>query len=177
LIYGTPRAATAIASTANVALWGLDRDSYRRILMGSTMRKRKMYEELLGKVSILSSLDHWERMTIADSLVSATFEDETVIMRQGDVGEDFFIIVEGDAVVTQGNSEGVEEEVGLLGHSDYFGEVALLFDRPRAATVKARGKLVCVKLDRPRFERLLGPCSEILKRNVKQYNLVVEENN
>ena len=34
-----------------------------------------------------------------------------------------------DAVVTQGNSEGVEEEVGLLGHSDYFGEVALLFDR------------------------------------------------
>lgn len=54
-----------------------------------------MYEELLGKVSILSSLDHWERMTIADSLVSATFEDETVIMRQGDVGEDFFIIVEG----------------------------------------------------------------------------------
>ena len=63
--------------------------------MGSTMRKRKMYEELLGKVSILSSLDHWERMTIADSLVSATFEDETVIMRQGDVGEDFFIIVEG----------------------------------------------------------------------------------
>ena len=73
----------------------INRDSYRRILMGSTMRKRKMYEELLGKVSILSSLDHWERMTIADSLVPATFEDDTVIMRQGDGGEDFFIIVEG----------------------------------------------------------------------------------
>jgi len=55
-----------------------------------------------------------------------------------------------DAIVTQINSDGVEEEVGALGHSDYFGEVALLFDRPRAANVKARGKLVCVKLDRPR---------------------------
>ena len=54
-----------------------------------------MYEELLGKVSILSSLDSWERMTIADSLIPANFEDGTVIMKQGDIGEDFFIIVDG----------------------------------------------------------------------------------
>ena len=71
------------------------RDSYRRILMGSTMKKRKMYEELLGKVEILSSLDTWERVTIADSLVPVTFAQDTVVMRQGDRGEDFFIIVEG----------------------------------------------------------------------------------
>ena len=76
-------------------MWGLDRDSYRRILMGSTMRKRKMYEELLSKVSILSSLDHWERMTIADSLVPVTFQDNEVIMKQGEAGEEFFIIVAG----------------------------------------------------------------------------------
>ena len=54
LIYGTPRAATVKASTStDVKLWGIDRDSYRRILMGSTIRKRKMYEEFLSKVSIL----------------------------------------------------------------------------------------------------------------------------
>ena len=94
LIYGTPRAATARAAS-DVRIWGLDRDSYRRILMGSTIRKRKMYEELLSKVSILSSLDDWERMTIADSLVPVTFEDNEVIMRQGEAGEDFFIIVAG----------------------------------------------------------------------------------
>ena len=52
LIYGTPRAATVKAST-DVKLWGIDRDSYRRILMGSTIRKRKMYEEFLSKVTIL----------------------------------------------------------------------------------------------------------------------------
>lgn len=85
LIYGTPRAATVRAKT-NVKLWGIDRDSYRRILMvrkcvlattvqimqldfslflnytnilflqGSTLRKRKMYEEFLRKVSILGEL-------------------------------------------------------------------------------------------------------------------------
>jgi len=56
LIYGTPRAATIKAAT-DVKLWGIDRDSYRRILMGSTIRKRKMYEEFLSKVPILENLD------------------------------------------------------------------------------------------------------------------------
>lgn len=59
------------------------------------MKKRKMYEELLGKVEILSSLDTWERVTIADSLVPVTFAPDTEVMRQGDTGEEFFIIVEG----------------------------------------------------------------------------------
>nr|XP_023999406.1 cAMP-dependent protein kinase type I-alpha regulatory subunit-like [Salvelinus alpinus] len=66
LIYGTPRAAT-VRAKSNVKLWGIDRDSYRRILMGSTLRKRKMYEEFLSKVSILESLDKWERLTVADA--------------------------------------------------------------------------------------------------------------
>uniref|UniRef100_A0A8C7HKD7 cAMP-dependent protein kinase type I-alpha regulatory subunit n=1 Tax=Oncorhynchus kisutch TaxID=8019 RepID=A0A8C7HKD7_ONCKI len=57
LIYGTPRAAT-VRAKSNVKLWGIDRDSYRRILMGSTLRKRKMYEEFLSKVSILGEESH-----------------------------------------------------------------------------------------------------------------------
>ncbi len=56
LIYGTPRAATVKAADNDVKLWGIDRDSYRRILMGSTIRKRKMYEEFLAKVSIMGKL-------------------------------------------------------------------------------------------------------------------------
>ena len=100
-------------------------------------------------------------------------------MKQGEQGNDFFIIIEGTAIVslflfyvclfftisianftlisiqvTQTRAEGVDEpeqvEVGRLGPSDYFGEIALLLDRPRAATVTARGPLKCVKLDRAR---------------------------
>ena len=52
LIYGTPRAATIKAKT-DVKLWAIDRDTYRRILMGSTIRKRKLYDSFLEKVSIL----------------------------------------------------------------------------------------------------------------------------
>ena len=53
--------------------------------------------------------------------------------------------------------------------NSFSGELSLLFDKPRAATVVADTQLKCVKLDRARFERVLGNCSEILKRNVGQY--------
>ena len=80
----------------------------------------------------------------------------------------FFLFV---SQVTQFRNDESDEpvEVGRLGPSDYFGEIALLPDRPHAATVNCRGPLKCVKLDRDRFERVLGPCSEILKRNIQQY--------
>lgn len=173
LIYGTPRAATVKAKT-DVKLWAIDRDTYRRILMGSTIRKRKMYEEFLSKVSILESLDKWERLTVADALEPVTFNDGDIIVEQGMPGDDFFIIEEGAASVLQRRSENEpQEEVGRLGPSDYFGEIALLLDRPRAATVVSRGPLKCVKLDRSRFERVLGPCAEILKRNMTHYNSLI----
>ncbi|KAE8283514.1 cAMP-dependent protein kinase type I-alpha [Larimichthys crocea] len=152
LIYGTPRAAS-VRAKSDVKLWGIDRESYRRILMGSTLRKRKMYEEFLSKVQ---------------------FEDGQKIVVQGQPGDEFFIILEGTAAVLQRRSEDEEfVEVGRLGPSDYFGEIALLMNRPRAATVVSCGPLKCVKLDRPRFERVLGPCSDILKRNIEQYNSFV----
>lgn len=174
LIYGTPRAATIKAST-DVKLWAIDRDTYRRILMGSTIRKRKLYESFLSKVSILESLDKWERLTVADALEPCTFQEGENIVTQGESGEEFFIIVEGAAVVLQRKTEDGEYiEVGQLGPSDYFGEIALLLKRPRAATVTAKATLKCVKLDRARFERVLGPCQDILKRNIRQYNSFVQ---
>ena len=62
--------------------------------MGSTMRKRKMYEQFLEKVSILESLDKWERLTVCDALEPCSFEDGEEIVVQGQPGDDFFIIVE-----------------------------------------------------------------------------------
>jgi cAMP-dependent protein kinase regulator len=64
-----------------------------------------------------------------------------------------------------------EKEVARLYSSSYFGEVALLTDRPRAATVHAVGTCKCVKMDRERFNRVMGPCEDILRRNMDLYNL------
>merc|ERR1712156_1014691 len=112
LIYGTPRAATVKASTSSdVKLWGIDRDSYRRILMGSTIRKRKMYEEFLSKVSILENLDKWERLTVADALEAVSFDHGADVVKQGEPGDDFFIIVDGNASVTQFRQEGEDSQL------------------------------------------------------------------
>ncbi|CAG0899643.1 unnamed protein product [Darwinula stevensoni] len=175
LIYGTPRAATVKAKT-DVKLWGIDRDSYRRILMGSTIRKRKMYEDFLAKVPILETLNKWERSIVADALEQVNFKDGAIVVKQGDPGDDFFIILEGTADVLQQQERAPGEppvHVGTLSSSDYFGEIALLLDRPRAATIIARGPLKCVKLDRARFERVMGSCGDILKRNIRLYNSYV----
>lgn len=178
LIYGTPRAATIIAKSDKVKLFGLDRNTYRRILMGSTIRKRKRYEEFLSKVPLLESLDKWERLTIADALEPVSFDQGQVVITQGDRGEDFYIITEGSAVVKQIPPDSVDQtaiEVGNLGPGTYFGEISLILDKPRAATVEAQGGVLkCVRLDRQRFERLLGPLKEILTRNIKQYNTLIE---
>jgi cAMP-dependent protein kinase regulator len=63
--------------------------------MGSTIKKRKMYEEFLAKVKILQELDKWERLTVADALEPVQFNDGDSIVEQGEKGNDFFIIVEG----------------------------------------------------------------------------------
>lgn len=66
--------------------------------MGNTIRKRKLYESFLEKVSILESLDKWERLTVADALEPVQFSDGEAIVVQGESGEDFFIIVEVNCI-------------------------------------------------------------------------------
>ena len=62
--------------------------------MGSQIRKRKLYEQFLEKVSILESLDKWERLTVADALEAVTYEDNENVVVQGEHGDEFYIIVE-----------------------------------------------------------------------------------
>ena len=61
---------------------------------GSQIRKRKMYEAFLAKVPVLATLDSWERLSVADALEPRTFAAGAVVMRQGDRGDDFYMIVE-----------------------------------------------------------------------------------
>ena len=59
-----------------------------------------------------------------------------------------------------------EKEVKQYKSGDYFGELALLKNEPRAATVRAKSKVKVAMIDRNSFKRLLGPLDEILKRNM-----------
>ena len=83
-----------LQSKTDVKLWAIDGSTYRRILMRSQINKRKMYEQFLEKVSILESLDKWERLTVADALEAVTYEDNENVVVQGEHGDEFYIIVD-----------------------------------------------------------------------------------
>lgn len=53
---------------------------------------------------------------------------------------------------------------------DYFGELALLHNEPRAATVQALTKLKVCSVERATFKRVLGPLEQVLERNVSRYS-------
>ncbi|KAJ3108560.1 hypothetical protein HDU97_000842 [Phlyctochytrium planicorne] len=174
LMYNAPRAATVTASSDSV-LWALDRVTFRRILMENTSRKRRMYEAFLEEVPILLSLEPYERHKIADALESVVFNDGEVVINQGDVGDSFYIIESGEATITTTDKDGVEHEMPGLKKGDYFGELALLTNEPRRATVKAVGRLKCCTLGKKPFVRLLGPVVDIIKRNASNYSTFSEK--
>ncbi|XP_016929844.1 cAMP-dependent protein kinase type II regulatory subunit isoform X3 [Drosophila suzukii] len=168
LLYNMPRAATVQAETSGL-LWAMDRQTFRRILLKSAFRKRKMYEELLNSVPMLKALQNYERMNLADALVSKSYDNGERIIKQGDAADGMYFIEEGTVSVRM-DQDDAEVEISQLGKGQYFGELALVTHRPRAASVYATGGVVKLAfLDVKAFERLLGPCMDIMKRNIDDY--------
>nr|CAG8459611.1 15921_t:CDS:2 [Entrophospora candida] len=173
LMYNAPRAATVIATSDSV-LWALDRVTFRRILMENTSRKRRMYESFLEEVPLLMSLESYERHKIADALESLYYEDGELVIEQGDIGNNFYLIEFGDARVTKFDDDGIEHELPGLKKGDYFGELALLNNKPRAVNIRAKGRLKVATLGKKAFVRLLGPVVDILKRNGDNYETITQ---
>ena len=169
LISGSTRAATVIADD-DVVCWAIDQTTYLYLLKEQHVLKRKRYTSLLKDLPFLKVLQDYEVMLIADALVPVNPENKEVIVKQGDEGNDFYIILDGECTVFK--SEGdppVEKEVGKLRSGAYFGELALIQNTRRAATIVAGSHCKLIKLDRDSFQRLLGPCMKIFADNMKLY--------
>ncbi|KJZ78237.1 cAMP-dependent protein kinase regulatory subunit [Hirsutella minnesotensis 3608] len=161
LMYNAPRAATVMSVEPGCTLWALDRVTFRRILMESTFARRRMYERFLEEVPLLSSLNPYERSKIADALETQKFAPGEVIIREGDPGHSFYLLESGEAVAYKGDPE---NKVLQYKKGDYFGELALLNDAPRAASIMASSHVKVASLGKQAFQRLLGPVEGILRR-------------
>mmetsp|Transcript_26926 Transcript_26926/g.45031 ORF Transcript_26926/g.45031 Transcript_26926/m.45031 type:complete len:411 (-) Transcript_26926:132-1364(-) len=169
IMYNAPRAATCRVSK-EAKLWALDRISFKVIVVAAAMQKRELYKSFLSGVPILESLTEMEIMTLADSLAEESYEDGVTICSQGDEGNYFYIIKDGEAECTQVDAAGESKVVASLKSGNYFGEIALLTSKPRQATVKAKGgTLKVLAIDRATFTRVFGSMDSILQRNMEQY--------
>jgi len=168
LMYNMPRAAT-IQASVDGTLWALDRQTFRRIVLRNAFQKRKMYEALIENVPLLSALSDYERMNVADALIPKTYASGEVIVRQGDAADGMFFLEGGICEVYVESGVGNRKKVSDIEKGGYFGELALVTHKPRAATVVAQSDVRLAFLDVNAFERLLGPCMELMKRNINDY--------
>ena len=106
--------------------------------------------ELLKRVPIFSDLDRKELERVANSMKERTFGAGDTVTAEGQTGVGFFVIASGEAKVTVGG-----EDRRRLGPGDYFGEVALLNESARTATIKAETDLKCYGLTSWEFRPLV----------------------
>jgi CRP/FNR family cyclic AMP-dependent transcriptional regulator len=106
--------------------------------------------DLLKRVPIFSDLDGKELQRIASSMKQRTFNAGDTVTSEGASGVGFFVIEEGEAKVSVGG-----EERRRLGPGDYFGEVALLNESARTATITAESDLRCYGLTSWEFRPLV----------------------
>jgi cAMP-dependent protein kinase regulator len=160
LLYNCPRAASVEARDKCV-LWQLDRDTFNNIVKEAAQKKRERYNTFLAKVPLLASMDAYERSQLADALKPEDFADGVAICKEGESGNIFYIVEEGEAVAMKSG-----KQVMKYGSGDYFGELALIRNQPRAATVTAQGRARLLSIDSRSFKRLLN-VSDLLERSAK----------
>jgi len=166
LLYNAPRAAT-IKGSADGILFELDRNTFNNIVKEASRKKREKYETFLQTVPILQNMDHYERSKLADAVKEKKASTGDIVIKQGDQGDVFYILLEGSAEAFL--KDNAKKAVMKYKPGDYFGELALLRNEPRAASVRVTVDSKMIVLDRGSFKRLLGPLDNILKRNMATY--------
>ncbi|ETW00626.1 AGC/PKG protein kinase, variant [Aphanomyces invadans] len=171
LIYDAPRAAT-VRATRDCTLWTLGRNEFRTIQAQSSEDSLAKRSHWLRNVPIFSSLSARQLSLLNRAFEVVKFEPDEIIVKQGVMGDAFYIVSSGSVVCTMDGSKRnlhvkstSANEVARLGEGEYFGETSLLNDQPRNCTVRAIGPVKCLRLHRSDFDSMLGPLYAILEMN------------
>lgn len=107
-----------------------------------------------------------EKMTV--SLEREQFENGESIIRQGNTGDHFYIIAEGEVGVYRTEADGKEVKLATLRQGAYFGEKALLKEDVRQASCIAESKVTCLTLGRDDFIDMMGTIDDIINKDRKE---------
>jgi len=171
ILYNCKRTATIKAAT-NCKLWAIDRASFQTIMMRSGLEKQTKYTSFLKEVPTFKGLPEETLIKIADVLEEYTYKEGQCIIRQGAIGDTFFIINAGRVKVTMKEGGSAEDKfIRNLHKGDFFGEKALSGEEVRTANIIAdtgdpEGEVKCLVIDRDTFTQLIANLEEIKKRYI-----------
>ena len=101
LLYNAPRAANIVADSES-HLWCLDRETFNHIVKDSSRKRREQYETFLSKVKILETMEPYERSVLSDAFIEESFQAGQQIIKEGEEGNKFYLVEEGQCVATIG---------------------------------------------------------------------------
>jgi CRP-like cAMP-binding protein len=108
---------------------------------------------LLGRVPLFRELSPADLKRVAESVTENAYVDGTVMAEQGDPGDAMHVVVSGDVRVMMG--EETVAEVARRGPGYIVGEMAIVGEQPRMASLVAAGDVRTLSIDRKRFQRIL----------------------
>ena len=110
--------------------------------------------DLLRKVPLFAHLDPAKLKLLAFTSTRAAFKPDQELFHQGDEGDAAYLILSGEAQVVAETPSG-EVPVATVGQNAIVGEIAILCDMPRTATVRASSRLETLKIEKDQFLRLV----------------------
>jgi len=158
LLYNAPRAASVTVTSDTCEVYRLDRITFKMTVVLGVEEARTKRLEFLKKVDLFAkNLSETQFMQLADVCIEQVYREGTDIITEGESGNEFFILENGEVEFSQG---GVN--VGTATDGMTFGELALINDAKRVATARAvkECKVHIVKKDT--FGRVLGSMSSIM---------------
>ncbi|XP_034472818.1 cGMP-dependent protein kinase 1 [Drosophila innubila] len=171
ILYNAPRKATIKAAT-DARVWKIARKTFRAIMQISGSKEREENLQFLRSAPFLQELEESMLNKVVDLLQRKFYETGSCIVREGEVGHEFFIIRGGTVTIKKKDEAGLEQVVAKRKRGDYFGEQALMNADVRQASVfaDAPGTEV-LKLEREAFISYLGTIKQLSERLDEQVNV------
>lgn len=110
--------------------------------------------EVLRRVPFFAEIEPSKLKLLAFMSERVAFEDSKVVCRQGDPGDAAYLIIDGEADIELEGPTG-PIRVATLGANEIVGEMAILVNAPRNATVRARGRLIALRIAKDPFMRMV----------------------
>jgi tetratricopeptide (TPR) repeat protein len=117
----------------------------------------------LQSSTLFSSFEREALVEIVASTELRSYDEGDIIVTEGEPGASLFLIVGGTVRVFTRSDDGGNLQLAELGPGDFFGEVSLLSNKPRTATITARTQVTAIELDRTNVDRIAENHPEVKK--------------